>query len=156
MFKNYELLLHPTFGVLGMLAAVWVFVEALSPTPAGEARMRTAARTGAVMIWLAYITAGYYYVLYYGADKAFIKAGPWPWAHGLVMETKEHTFFLGLFLATLLPIVVGGAGLAKAAGRRRLVLWNAAGVVVLVLAMEGAGAIISMGDKLGLMSKIGV
>jgi len=49
MFKNYELLLHPTFGVLGMLAAVWVFVEALNPTPAGEARMRTAARTGAVM-----------------------------------------------------------------------------------------------------------
>jgi len=85
-----------------------------------------------------------------------IKAGPWPWAHAFFMETKEHTFFLGLFLATLLPIVVGTGGLAKAAGRRRLVQWNSAGVVVMVLAMEGAGAIISMGAKLGLMSKIGV
>ncbi len=154
MFKNLELLLHPTFGVLGMIAAVWVFVEALSPTPAGEVRMRTAARTAAVMVWIAYLTAGYYYVLYYGADKAFIKAGPWPWAHGFFMETKEHAFFLGLLLATLLPIVVGQGGLAKAAGRRRLVLWTSAGVVLLVLAMEGAGAIISMGDKLGIMSRV--
>ena len=30
MFKNYELLLHPTFGVLGMIAAVWVLSRRLA------------------------------------------------------------------------------------------------------------------------------
>ncbi len=155
MFKNYELLLHPTFGVLGMIAAVWVFVEALSPREDNLDRMRMAAKTSMVMIWLAYITAGYFYVLYYGADKAVIKAGPWPWAHGIFMETKEHVFFLTLLLATLLPIVTSGA-VNKSVGLRKLTLWTSAGVVLTALAMEGAGAVISMGAKLGLQAQLGM
>jgi len=155
MFKNYELLLHPTFGALGMLAAVWVFVEALNASEDNVARMRTAAKWSAVLIWLAYITAGYYYVMYYGADKAVIKAGPMPWAHGLFMETKEHLFFLTLLLATYLPIAVSGP-VDKSRAVRKLALWSSAGVTLLVLAMEGAGAVISMGDKVGLVMKLGV
>ncbi len=154
MFKNYELLLHPTFGVLGMMAAVWVFVEALNANENNEARLRSVSTVTCVLIWLAYIAAGYYYVFYYGGDKAVIKAGPWPWAHGLVMETKEHVFFLTLLLATLLPYSASGP-IAKNSGVRKLVLWNSAGVVLLALAMEGAGAFISMGDKLGLVMKLG-
>ena len=154
MFKNYELLLHPTFGVLGMMAAVWVFAEALNAREKNVSRMRTLAMWSAVLIWLAYIAAGYYYVLYYGADKALIKAGPWPWAHGVFMETKEHLFFLTLLLATLLPIATAGP-VDKNRAVRKLVLWTSGGVVLLALAMEGAGAVISMGDKLGLIAKIG-
>lgn len=154
MFKNYELLLHPTFGVLGMIAAVWVFVEALNVREKNVGRMRTVAMWSAVFIWAAYITAGYYYVLYYGGDKAVIKAGPWPWAHGLVMETKEHVFFLTLLLATLLPIVTSGP-VDKNRAVRKLVLWTSGGVVLLALAMEGAGAVIGMGDRLGLIAKLG-
>jgi hypothetical protein len=154
MFKDYILLLHPTFGVLGMMAAVWVFVEALNARDSNVDRLRTVATWSCVLIWLGYITAGYYYVFYYGGDKSIIKAGPWPWAHGLVMETKEHVFFLTLLLATLLPIAASGP-IAKNLGVRKLVLWNSAGVVLLALAMEGAGAVISMGDKLGLVMKLG-
>jgi len=155
MFKNYELLLHPTFGVLGMMAAVWVFVEALNPREDNVGRLRLAASSTTVLIWLAYIAAGYYYVLYYGADKGLIKAGPWPWAHGLIMETKEHVFFLVLLLATLLPFVVNGP-IVKSAAVRKLALWTSAGVVLVALAMEGAGAFIAMGAKVALLAQVGV
>ena len=155
MFKNYELLLHPTFGVLGMLATVWVFVEVLNASEDNVMRMRTLAKLSTVLIWLAYITGGYYYVLYYGADKAIIKAGPMPWAHGLFMETKEHLFFLTLILATYLPVAVSGP-VDKSPAVRKLSLWTSAGVTLLVLAMEGAGAVISMGTKVGLAMKLGM
>jgi hypothetical protein len=155
MFKDYELLLHPTFGVLGMIAAVWVFVEALNASEGNADRLRTAAKFSTAMIWLSCITAGYFYVLYYGADKAVIKDGPWPWAHGLIMETKEHVFFLTLLMATLLSIVAAKPIFNNRAARN-VVLTTSAGVVVLALAMEGAGAFISMGAKLGLAMKLGM
>jgi len=155
MFKNYELLLHPTFGVLGMMAAVWVFAETLNASEGNVGRLRKVATASAILIWLAYITAGYYYVLYYGADKAVIKAGPWPWAHGFFMETKEHLFFLTLLLATFLPIAAAGP-VDKSAAVRKVTLWTSAGIVLLALAMEGSGAVISMGDKLGMAMKLGL
>jgi hypothetical protein len=155
MFKDFELLLHPTFGVIGMLAAVWVFVEALNASEDNAARMRTAAKWSTAMIWLSCITAGYFYILYYGADKAIIKEGPWPWAHNLMMETKEHLFFLTLIMATLLSIVTARPIFNNRAARN-VVLTTSAGVVVLVLAMEGAGAFISTGAKLGLAMKLGM
>ncbi len=155
MFKNYELLLHPTFGVLGMVAAIWVFVETLNASKDNEARIRTVAMTSTVLIWLAYLTAGYFYVLYYGDDKVFIKAGPWPWAHGLFMETKEHVFFLVLLLASFLPIATAGP-IVKSRATRKVVLWSSAGVGLLALAMEGAGAVISMGAKIAMAAQLGV
>ena len=106
------------------------------------------------MIWLAYIVGGYWYVVYYGADKAIIKAGPWPFAHGLFMETKEHLFFMVLMLATFLPIATAGDAV-KRAGGRTVVLWSSALLVLMILAMEGAGAFISMGAKVGLQAKMG-
>lgn len=154
MFKNYELLLHPTFGVLGMLAAVWVFVDALNASPSSQRRIESAAMWGAVFIWLAYVTAGYFYVFHYGGDKAIIKAGPWPWAHSLFMETKEHLFFLVLLLSTYLVIAVKG-NISTEPARRKLVLWTSAFVVLLVLAMEGAGAVIGMGAKVALLAQTG-
>ncbi len=34
---------HPTFGVLGIIAAVWVFVETLNAGPGNLSRLRTMA-----------------------------------------------------------------------------------------------------------------
>jgi hypothetical protein len=148
MSQEVILLAHPTFGALGMLAAVWVFVEALNASAPGIERMRSAARLSAVFMWLSYFLAGYFYVFLYGPDKAVIKAGPWPFAHNLVTETKEHVFLMLLLLATFLPIATAG-DLAKNRGVRRVVLWSSALVVLLVLFMEGSGAIMSVGAKLG-------
>lgn len=77
MTNEIILLLHPTFGALAMLAAVWVFVEALNASAPGVERMRTAAKISAVLMWLSYLLAAYFYVALYGPDKAVIKEGPW-------------------------------------------------------------------------------
>ncbi len=154
MSHQIYLLVHPTFGVLGIIAAVWVFVETLNASPSNLGRIRLAAKTSAVMIWLAYLVAGYFYVFYYGGDKAIIKAGPWPWAHTFFMENKEHMFFIVLLLATYLPIATSGA-VDSNRGVRKVVLWSAAFVALSGLAMEGAGAVIGMGVKVALLPHMG-
>lgn len=146
------LMLHPTFGVLATMCAVWLFVESLHAKPDNRARIRTSAVMVAVLIWLAYILGGYWYVVFYGGDKALIKAGPWPFAHSFVMETKEHVFLMLLLLATFLPIAAF-ADLVKSASARGVVLSTSALVVLMSLAMEGAGAFISMGVKVALLAK---
>lgn len=151
MSKEMILMLHPTFGVLAIIAAVWVFVETLNASETNVARLRNASVLVAVFIWLAFIVGGYWYVVFYGADKTIIKAGPWPFAHGFFMETKEHLFLTLLLLATFLPIAAFGEVVQKQV-TRNLVLWTSALVVFIGLAMEGAGAIISMGAKLALQA----
>jgi len=145
-------MLHPTFGVLAMIASVWVFVETLNAGPGSQARIASASKFVAVLMWLTYIVGGYWYVVYYGADKALIKAGPWSFSHSFFMETKEHLFLMLILLATLLPIVASGDVVKKAA-TRAVVLCTSALIVLMALAMEGAGAFISMGVKTALLAK---
>ncbi|VAW10043.1 hypothetical protein MNBD_ALPHA09-1501 [hydrothermal vent metagenome] len=151
MSKEMILMLHPTFGVLAIITAVWVFVETLNVNEGNIVRLRNAAMATAVLMWLAYIVGGYWYVVFYGADKAIIKAGPWPFAHSFFMETKEHLFFMLLLLATFLPIAAYG-DVVKSRSVKNLVLWSSALVVLMALAMEGAGALISMGAKVALLA----
>jgi hypothetical protein len=153
MYSNeFVLLAHPTFGALAIMAAVWVFVETLNVGPDNVARLRKASYVSAALIWLTFLVGGYWYVTQYGVDKAVIKAGPWPFAHGFFMETKEHVFLMLLLLATLLPIVAS-SDLVKSAGSRKIVMWVAALVVLIGFALEGSGALISMGTKVGLMAQ---
>ncbi len=152
MSKELILMMHPTFGVLAVIASVWVFVEALNAREANAGRLRSASVLTAILMWLTYIVGGYWYVVFYGADKAIIKAGPWPFAHGFFMETKEHVFLMLLLLATFLPIAAWG-DIVKNRMTRNLVLWASALVVLMGLAMEGAGAIVSMGVKVALLAK---
>jgi hypothetical protein len=103
-------------------------------------------------MWLTYIIGGYWYVVYYAPDKAIIKAGPWPFAHGFFMETKEHVFLMLLLLATYLPVAASG-NLVTSKAARKVVLWVAGLIVPISLSMEGSGAIISIGVKIGLLLK---
>jgi hypothetical protein len=131
---------------------VWTFVEALNASESNVGRIRTAGVLTAILIWVAYITAGYFYVFYYGADKALIVAGPWSFAHSFFMETKEHLFFSLLLLATFLGIAVR-KNVAKLAGARQLVLYVSGLVILMIFAIDGAGAMISMGAKVALLAK---
>ena len=140
------LLAHPTFGVLGILASVWVFVEALNASEANASRVRIAAFAVAGCIVLAWALGGYWYTVYYGAEKAIILKGPWPWAHNFVMETKEHLFFIALILALYLPIAAA-ANVARNRGARAVVMTVAAFIALNGLAIEGAGAIVNYGVK---------
>ena len=152
MWNELILMAHPTFGALGILAAVWVFVETLNARDSNQWRVRAATLASAAFIWASYLVGGYWYVTSYAADRARILAGPWPFAHNFVMETKEHVFLGLLLLATFLPIAAYN-NLAGSKGARHLVLWSAALVVLMGLAMEGAGAFISMGVKVALVAK---
>lgn len=152
MPKEIILMLHPAFGVLGILASVWVFAETLNVSANNIVRIRLAAVLSAGFIWLAYFVGGYWYVLFYGADKALIKGGPWPLAHGLFMESKEHIFLSLLLVATLLPLAAF-ANLQARKSARQLVYWAALTVVGLGLAMEGAGAVIGLGVKVAFLAQ---
>ena len=153
--KEIILMLHPTFGVLGVLAAVWVFVEVLNASAQNRARIQRVALLAAIFIWLSYLAGGYWYVQYYSVDRDIIKAGPWPFAHTVVMETKEHVFFALLLLSTYLPVAARAAAdrIAEDSGARNLLLTITAFIVLLGLAMEGGGAVVALGAKLGLIGR---
>lgn len=145
---NSDILLfaHPTFGVLGILSAVWVFVETLNASQQNAARTRLAAMTTTICIAMAWILGGYWYVHYYAPEKAIILKGPWPFAHNFFMEVKEHLFFIPLILAFYLPFAVRD-NLAGNKAARSMVLAVTLLIVMSGLAIEGAGAIINYGVK---------
>jgi hypothetical protein len=103
-------------------------------------------------MWLAFLVGGYWYVVFYRVDKAIILKGPWPFAHSFFMETKEHLVILLLLLASYLPIVAAN-NLAASRDARRVVLWVTGLMVLMALMMDGDGAIIAMGVKVGLLPK---
>ncbi|MGB9457594.1 MAG: hypothetical protein WCB12_16210 [Bryobacteraceae bacterium] len=144
------LLAHATFGVTGCLAALWVFVEALNAQPGNGARIRTAAFVTALSMAAAWLCGGYWYVHFYPADRILILKGPWPFAHNLFMETKEHLFLITGILAFLLP-VAAREKLSSNAVARKLVLAVAGLIVITGLAVEGSGAIIEHGVKVALL-----
>jgi hypothetical protein len=147
--SDFILLSHPVFGVLGIILAVWVFVDALNANSGNAGRIRGIAYAVAILMVLAWIFGGYWYVSFYGADRAVILEGPLPWAHSLVMESKEHVFFITLVLAILLPIAAR-ANLVANKSARMMVLVVSALVALSGLAIEGAGALISFSAKAAL------
>jgi hypothetical protein len=148
------LLAHSTFGVLGTLAALWVFVEALNAREGNAGRIRTAALLAAGCMALTWVFGGYWYVHFYPADRGMILKGPWPFAHTLFMETKEHLFYITLILSFYLPIAAGERLYANAAARR-MVLSVALLMVLTGLAIEGSGAVINHGVKVALLRATG-
>jgi len=144
------LLLHAMTGMLFILACVWVYVETLNCTEKNLPRIRTMCTVAAVLMWTTFIVGGYWYVFFYAPDKAVILKGPWPIAHNFFMEAKEHIVLMLLPLSVFLPIVASN-NLPSVPSARKLLLWAAGTAIVIGVAMEGAGAIISMGAKLALL-----
>jgi len=144
------LLAHATFGVLGTVAAVWVFVEALNAREQNAQRTRVAAWAVALFLSGAWILGGYWYLRFYPAERALILNGPWPFAHSVFMETKEHLFLMTLILAFYLPIVVREQLQANPAARK-MAMCVAMLIVITGLAIEGAGAVIDHGVKVALL-----
>ena len=146
------LMVHVLFGVACMVTAVWLFVDVLHANEVNLNRIRRMSWAAAIFMWLAFLIAGYWYVVSYHVDKAIILNGPWPFAHSYFMETKEHLVIMLLLLVTYLPIAAYN-NLAANKDARWLVLWVTAGIVLLALMVEGHGAIIAMGVKVGLLAK---
>jgi hypothetical protein len=156
MWKELMTMPHVVFGVFGILAAVWVVVEALNGSEANQHRLKLASIGTTLFLWLSYLIGGWWYVVYYGAavsksDKSIILAGPWKWSHSFFMEAKEHIFFMLILLSILLPIVTFRNQVFKDKKIRNLTIVIALTIVVLGLGMEGFGAMISKGVKMSLM-----
>ena len=141
---------HAVCGVLAGLAALWVFVDALNARPESMRRMRAAAWVAAIGMAGAWILGGYWYVHSYPADKNLILAGPWPFAHNIFMESKEHLVFVTGLLSFYLVIALREKVYANRAARK-MVMSVAMLIVLTTLAAEGAGAIIEHGAKIALL-----
>ncbi len=148
--KDVLLLAHAAFGVTGCMTALWVFVEALHARPENAGRMQTLAILTTLCMTAAWICGGYWYVHFYPAEKTLILKGPWPFAHNIAMETKEHLFFVTGILAFLLPITTREKLYANATARK-LVMTTAALIAFTGLAVEGGGAVIDHGVKVALL-----
>ncbi len=153
IFKELLLFSHVAFGVMGILAGVWLFVEVLNVSDQNKTRILRASLTVSFLISLSYLIGGYWYVFFYGPDKAIIKSGVWPWAHGFFMETKEHLFFVLLLLSIYLPVAVFKSDLLTNKSSRKLVLTITGLIIIIGLVMEGFGSVISAGVKMGLIGR---
>ena len=149
--KEAILLLHPTLAMLSVISAIWVIVETLNASPSNLNRIKKASFLVAGFMFLTWVVAGYYYVNFYAPDKAIILKGSWKFAHNLIMESKEHLFFMTLILSFLLPIVARANDIVKNKQSRKLIISVASLIVLSSLMLEGAGSIIAMGVKMGLL-----
>ena len=146
------LMAHVFFGVACLVAAVWLFVDVLQANEGNIARIRTISWCAASFMWCAFLVGGYWYVTSYKVDKAIILKGPWPFAHNIVMETKEHLVIMLLLLVTYLPIVAAD-NLVASKDARKLMLWVTGLIALLALTMDGEGGVIAMGVKMSLLPR---
>ncbi len=154
MFKILSTMPHVMFGIWGVVAAVWVLVEAINASEKNVKRLKIASRLSAVFIWLAGIFGGWWYVVHYASDKIAIKEGQWAWAHSIFMEVKEHAFFFLLMLGMMLPIFIAKNNLAENKGAKRIVITVAILIIVVGFGMELFGSIITKGVKVGLIGGV--
>lgn len=155
MLKDLLLLVHPTTGVLGSVAALWVFVETLKVDADGLRRIKIASMTAAILMVVTWFAGGIWDWVYYPADMEFVDKGAWAAVGDAAMEFKEHFFAIILLLAVYLPVLASRARLQTDAGDR-LVMLSVSGLLALSgLAMEGAGAVLAMSVKSGLAAVAG-
>jgi len=92
-------------------------------------------------------------VEFYGSTvKPFIKEGPYPWAHKVVMETKEHVFlflpFLGLLAWGLMQR--RGSWMANDGCARVAAMYAVGSVAVIAASMALFGFLVSSGFRAAL------
>jgi hypothetical protein len=151
MPNELKTIYHVVFGLLAVASAVWTAVEVMNICEKNKKRAGVASLAVTLFSWLTFILGGIGYVKHYAADKAVIKAGPWPWAQTVVMEVKEHAFFLLLMLSIYLPIVVFNSKLLENKGLKKLAVTSALMIAVIGLGMQVFGEIIVKAVKMGLL-----
>ena len=147
---QFIMMLHVLFGMLFICTVIWLFVDVLNAGEANKERIKKMSLAAAIFMWLAYLIGGYWYVVFYNAEKAVILKGPWAFSHSFFMEMKEHVVLMLVLLATFLPIIASNDfSLNRAA--RKVMLWITGLAVLIGIAMDGAGAIIGVGVKMALL-----
>ncbi|MGB9659176.1 MAG: hypothetical protein ACPLY9_01435, partial [Nitrososphaerales archaeon] len=148
---------HAILGLLALIGGTWFFAE-MRKRQVDIRTVKFLSLAIASLVWITWLTGGWWYVNYYPVDRAVINAGAMPYAHSLVMETKEHIFYIGLLIATTLPIYVYGLSnklVAGDAGAKRLLMALAVIVVLGGIVLESAGGLISIAAKYSWMVMAG-
>ena len=147
-------LLHSISGGLVALALVWVLLEIKYPVDRSFTRVRIASYFATLLVaagcWLA---GGYNYLTTYGSQvKPVILEGPYPWAHEIIMEGKEHVFVFLPIIALAVSITLSALDkdtFLSDANFRRALGMTAYLALFMVLLMFLMGAIISNTGQIG-------
>lgn len=91
---------HIIIGILIIVLSVLVLRELKK----GGSLLKWLSIIAAAISWLLLVPSGILYTVFYPATKTLIKAGAWPWAHSIFMETKEHW---GIVLPIIATVAVG-------------------------------------------------
>ena len=142
--------LHLGAGIVGIDAFLWLLGKLKGDGGSQKSLIITAA-IGASAFLFSWLAGGFYYVVYYGTlVKPIIKKGVAPWAHNIIMETKEHIF---LFLIPLAMTILFITLLDKKTGEqlklRRLAMWLAGAAAGIGLLIGAMGFIISAAARWG-------
>ncbi len=89
--------------LLGIAIIVLSFII-LSRLKKKSSTLNILAVLTAAISWVLLLPAARLYITFYPATKTVIKAGTWPWAHSIFMETKEHW---GLLLPIIATVAAG-------------------------------------------------
>lgn len=146
--------IHLGFAIVGIDAFLWLLGKLGDRGGTRKSRIITAA-VGAGAFILSWIVGGYYYVRFYGSlVKPEIKEGLAPWAHTIVMETKEHIFLFVIPLAMTVFFITLLTG--EDMERMRLrgpALWLTGTVAALGLLIGAMGFIVSAAARWGVLTK---
>src|SRR3989338_450204 len=91
--------------LIGALLILLPFII-LSQLKAKNSAAKPLSFLTAGLSWILLIPAGKLYITFYPATKTVIKAGTKPWAHSIIMETKEHWGLLLPFIVTIATALV--------------------------------------------------
>ena len=133
--RDIALLAHIIIGFAIAVLSVLILLE-LKKKKSTLVRPLSALAVG--LSWLVLVPAGVLYLTFYPATKTLIKAGAWPWAHSIIMETKEHWGLLLPIIATVAAAMVF-TGKTKESKRWWIL------VLVLTLLIGVLGRIVKMG-----------
>ncbi len=101
--------LHSVFGAIAAFSLTWIIIETYNLTENGILRIKIAGWVAAIFnIIGCWILGGYYYLTFYATDaKLKILESNQPWAHQILMETKEHIFlFLPIITLSIALILL--------------------------------------------------
>ena len=136
---------HVILGLLGVAGSYATLMASLKER-LSLSFLRTTSLGALIAYILSWLAGGYYYAVYYGTMvKPVIKAGPYPLAHAIIMESKEHVFLLLPILAAVITLLIflAGPALQSSPALKRSLSFLAGVTTALGFIIAIAGTIIS-------------
>ena len=96
------LITHVIIGLAIIVLSIVILINLKSKSKI----LKVISSLNAALSWLLLYPSGKLYLTFYPATKNVINAGAWPWAHGVVMETKEHWGLLIPIIATVAAFLI--------------------------------------------------